>query len=59
MPQGFFDMHPEKVTVLKVTGVELVTLFILKLAVTQHIYSTANILVTDLFFSVPERLQFL
>jgi len=32
------DMHPKKVTVKKVTGVKLVTLFILILAVTQHIH---------------------
>lgn len=33
-----YDMHPKKVTVKKVTGVKLVTLFILILAVTQHIH---------------------
>jgi len=32
------DMHQKKVTVKKVTGVKLVTLFILILAVTQHIH---------------------
>ena len=53
------DMHPKKVTVLKGTGVELVTLFIIILAVTQHIYFTATVYVTELIFSVPRRLQIL
>jgi hypothetical protein len=38
MTGGVGDMHPKKVTVKKVTGVKLVTLFILILAVTQHIH---------------------
>lgn len=44
-------MLPKKVTVLKVTGVDLVTLFILILAVTQHIHSTGTIFVTEFIFS--------
>ena len=59
VPTVLSDMHPKKVTVLKGTGVELVTLFIIILAVTQHIYFTATVYVTELIFSVPRRLQIL
>ena len=51
-----YDMHPKKVTVLKMTGVELVTLFNLRFSCNTAYSFYCNRLSDRIYFSVPERL---
>ncbi|MBQ9282533.1 MAG: hypothetical protein IJ207_10135, partial [Treponema sp.] len=47
------DMHPKKVTVLKVTGVELVTFFNLRFSCNTAYSFYCNRLSDRIYFSVP------
>ena len=55
----FSDLHPKKVTVLKMTGVELVTLFNLRFSCNTAYSFYCSRLSDRIYFSVPERLQIL